>query len=368
MIFDHILGFLGNQTLVKLQSITGDFYPSSRRELSRICCACEDDNLAMVGGLCVHCEKQKDPNAEQCVSMSDARELYGIWKFTGIPRVDGGRRLTMWDVRKVFNRADLEKHMQKKCGSKIKWLRTIAAMDKKNGGLRKKVAGRIHMKAQYQAVLRSLPPKCAAYVNNASMSFFDHIGLQQRAERYSKMTTALEARGLLLRDDSKLCRGYIMNGYGIVAEIVDTMEEMGFLYDHTNYESRCSAKTSQIHKPYRPWRGWGYDSDDFGFFCNSDYDSYDSSVGDEDDYYERLQECRENTKKEVCIDYLYNDKGLTLPRKWEACRERYDYTVSVGAKPALYRQYIYTGQGGQPRRQTSGSKKRGKGKRSTTKG
>lgn len=61
-----------------------------------------------------------------------------------------------------------------------------------------------------------------------------------REKRREELTNALNARGLKIREDSEMCRTYITRGSGVNNEsletIVDIMEEMKFLYDHTEYQ------------------------------------------------------------------------------------------------------------------------------------
>lgn len=196
-LFDHMLSFLGNQTLVKLQSITGDRYPNSRPELAKLCCPCENDNLAILAGLCTPCEKEKSPLFKQHMTLSDARALYGINNW-GIPYY----REDEFEV----DRDDADDHMLKRCGSKMQWLELIAKLDIPR---RKLVAKRIQNRAEYEAVLRSLPLKCRRYTHRPDHELNVAV-LKERGERYSVLTEALQARGLQLRDDSQLSRLYIM--------------------------------------------------------------------------------------------------------------------------------------------------------------
>ncbi|KAF1784763.1 hypothetical protein GQ600_12813 [Phytophthora cactorum] len=43
-IYEEILSFLNNQTLTKMQMITGDRYQQCEPVLARYCCKCENDN------------------------------------------------------------------------------------------------------------------------------------------------------------------------------------------------------------------------------------------------------------------------------------------------------------------------------------
>ncbi|KAE8912471.1 hypothetical protein PF003_g3388 [Phytophthora fragariae] len=67
---------------------------------------------------------------------------------------------------------------------------------------------------------------------------------------------------------------------------------------------------------------------------------------DKDEWYPRdlfremMRDCRDEAKVELCIEYLEN-KGLTLPRKWEKCRQRYDSVKASGGNPEKEMDQIY---------------------------
>ncbi|TDH69678.1 uncharacterized protein CCR75_008722 [Bremia lactucae] len=54
-IHEEVLSFLGNQTLTKLQMITGDHYQQCEPELAAYCCQCENDNPIAKRRLCRRC-------------------------------------------------------------------------------------------------------------------------------------------------------------------------------------------------------------------------------------------------------------------------------------------------------------------------
>ncbi|KAF1792229.1 hypothetical protein GQ600_434 [Phytophthora cactorum] len=54
-VHEEILSFLSNQTLTKMQMITGDRYQQCEPELARYCCKCENDNPVIIAGLCRQC-------------------------------------------------------------------------------------------------------------------------------------------------------------------------------------------------------------------------------------------------------------------------------------------------------------------------
>lgn len=55
--------------------------------------------------------------------------------------------------------------------------------------------------------------------------------------RKDNLEKALKLKGLELRDDSKLCKKYIVNAQGDIDEIVETMCEMKWLFEYGNMNS-----------------------------------------------------------------------------------------------------------------------------------
>jgi hypothetical protein len=53
--------------------------------------------------------------------------------------------------------------------------------------------------------------------------------------RYSKLENALDKYGLKVREDSRLCEGYVMHGIGDINNIVTMMKEMHFFFSQTKY-------------------------------------------------------------------------------------------------------------------------------------
>jgi hypothetical protein len=61
--------------------------------------------------------------------------------------------------------------------------------------------------------------------------------------RKASLVEALQAQGLTLRSDSRLCEQYISNGKGNLSKIVDIMAEMKFYHEKTDY---CDILDSEI--------------------------------------------------------------------------------------------------------------------------
>ncbi|KAF4045216.1 hypothetical protein GN244_ATG02600 [Phytophthora infestans] len=134
-VLEEILSFLGNQTLTKMQMITGDRYQQCEPELAKYCCRCENDNPVIRDGCCRYCY-----GCDEDSSISEARPKYGMTKQQFCDAVDRDQRWKFSWGKPVANyRSDcrwstLESYMIEECGSKREWVRTVAKKD----GIRKK--------------------------------------------------------------------------------------------------------------------------------------------------------------------------------------------------------------------------------------
>lgn len=311
-----MLSFLNNQSLTKMQMITGDQYPRCESHLVQYCCSCEEDKPVINDGLCSDCDAAKGPNYKPKITKTEAKDWYGIVHFAGIP----------CDVRKyytLYKRVDLDRHMMRLHGTRLNWVRAIAKKDSRLSKLR---ATKEKKKQEYEAYLSTLPKGFKAYVQEVSSKVMTKEDLKACAKRFKTISAALNARGLKLRMDSKLCQEYIMAGRRIVDSIVDTMEEMSFLFTHTSYSNRCDNEFNAFRE-----------------------DPFEREWYPRDEYRETMQSLREDVKRELCVEYLDDNMGLTLPRKWERCRSRYDNVVSSGASPHKFVYHIYTGGGRGPK-------------------
>lgn len=234
------------------------------------------------------------------------------------------------------------------CGAETEALKIV---DEEDMLCRQLVARKIYYnKAEFEVFLRSVSPKCASYIVGSHLTDVRGVfSLIPRAERFSTLTAALHARGLQLLDDSKLCRLYIMEGDGFVDNIVDLLEEVAFVQKHTDYSKRCFTKRECVKRfrSYRGGFGWGDDADEASYGALGDAECGAYYLADATDY-EQHRHIRENTKRELSVEFLQEDRGLKLPQKWEVCRERYQNVAAVGAKPKQYMNYIYTGEGKPP--------------------
>eukprot|EP00644_Phytophthora_capsici_P011019 jgi/Phyca11/14841/fgenesh1_pg.PHYCAscaffold_9_\ len=272
--FAHILSFLSNQSVVKLQAATGAIYAGSNAVLSAVCCPCEKDELTIADGLCLACNRVKAPWFRGTITSIDAKKLYGVHD------IDNMTHSTSRTYRRYCLYKDLEHKAIETFGSKKKWLEHIAPKL-----LRRQKIEQAKRRAEeeYRALLATFSKEFQTFVRFFSEDRMTEEQLRERAARLDsvceKLTArsldvdgyfthtsafvlknvgtaeevadsieqtikekerrkqdleALGARDLELSSDSGLCYDYISKGKGAVNDIVDTKEELKFLYAHTS--------------------------------------------------------------------------------------------------------------------------------------
>lgn len=91
--------------------------------------------------------------------------------------------------------------------------------------------------------------------------------------RFNLLTNELKDRGYELRNDSRLCKAYLEGGVGDPANIANTMTEMKFYFEHTDYKGIMDAKYNEACKEMKEW---GYGRPPFCEFWNNDEASWDA--------------------------------------------------------------------------------------------
>lgn len=82
--------------------------------------------------------------------------------------------------------------------------------------------------------------------------------------RENTLKTRLNAVGLPLRSDSKMCAEYIRGERNDLEKVVETMQEMSYLFQHTNYQSILSGIIESWRRDIRASYGW-MDREDFNY-------------------------------------------------------------------------------------------------------
>jgi DNA-binding transcriptional MerR regulator len=309
-LFEIVLSFLNNQTLTKLQMITGDRYPNCEPQLARYCCRCEKDNPVITHGLCLDCNVHSDFRRSS-VPLALVREKYFVTDkdFQRMsPFLQRQRYYTLYDVEK------LEILKTWTHDSKLAWVRKIAQQDMR----RQELAAE---KQERRAYLESLAPGFAAYIEGIKCKRRGKAGLKQASERFLSVKAALAQRGLDLETDAKQCMEFVLTGSGDMNEVVNVTEEHKFLFSLESYPglARDVCVKLEIARKRRD-----------GIYYASEAD----------------RERQATWIAELCVRFLQNNRGLTLPRKWESCRARLEEVAASGGDPLSLAAYVYAGIGG----------------------
>ena len=179
-------------------------------------------------------------------------------------------------------------------------------------------------------LIKSMSIGFYAYLNNfisiLQLIQLTDIELQYTYDRYINLSNALKEKKLSLRYDSYLCSEYIVMDNGHIPDIANDMEEMSFLFNHTNYKSLSNKLINDSKKNQYEFNG-----------CIS------------------KDICRTTAKMQICITYLSNStysgtetKGFntdheSLPIKWIMCKPRFDEVISAQIDPYIEyaSEYIY---------------------------
>jgi hypothetical protein len=195
----------------------------------------------------------------------------------------------------------------------------LSPQQKKDQRRTKYLANKKQKRDELEAFLRMLSPAFVTYAkSNILLKHMSKSELEVCSPRFDELVEALKKRGLELPTDSSICSHYIAQEFGRVGQIVDNTEEKAFLLSHTDYLARSSEDIEAGRE-------------DLGEWCPSE---------DED---MMVANCREDAKAALCVEFLLNNRGLTLPRKWEDCRARLEEVRADGDSLMEERLYIYTG-------------------------
>ncbi|KAG7387031.1 hypothetical protein PHYPSEUDO_014811 [Phytophthora pseudosyringae] len=215
--FAVVLGFLGNQSLVKLQSVTGAQYPGSDALVSSICCPCGGDELAVAKGFCLACNQARDVTFRETVTTTEARRLYGIHDINAVPH----RTFTVYrrGYYSLFRHSDLNRYAQRVFGSKRAWIEMLARKVKRQ---RKLQATKQKAAEEHRAFMATFPD-CFAQFHAEHGTGCDVEQIPQQFERYELMVAALVERDLKTDCTSSTTKEYVLNGHGETEQIADAI-------------------------------------------------------------------------------------------------------------------------------------------------
>lgn len=102
---------------------------------------------------------------------------------------------------------------------------------------------------------------CIENTNVAWESFLTTV--ESIRQRLREIRLQLQEKGCTLRSDSVLCDDYIVHNKGCINHIVDTMVEMKFFFEHTNYAYWMSSMMRDYYRERRRYsHGWFDDEDE----------------------------------------------------------------------------------------------------------
>ncbi len=306
-VFGHILGYLCNQTLAKLQAVTGDQYVQYDAKLIPYACRrCENDNPAIRDGLCTRCHSRRGSYKHYIVK-TEAKDLYHIKNFSGIPCTRHRRSI-------LYARTDLDAHMRNLYGSNREWLKAIAVRVARCQALQ---ITREKKEKEIKAYLESLPDGFQEFINPFYVPHKKST-LKEMLDRYVALDNALALRNLRAINESSYCINYIFMGDEPLEDTVNDIEEANFLNTHTDYLDIAHSTVKQ----FKTIHNHRLNRTEYNFI---------------------LRLCMEITKRMLCVHHLQVDHGYTLPHKWEMCRDRLNMIISAGIIPdrGIARDYIY---------------------------
>lgn len=117
-----------------------------------------------------------------------------------------------------------------------------------------------------QDALRIYSRRATIFLDNLS-SRNEHAVLSELRECWQRLVhlrSALAQKGLALRQDSRLCSSFIDYNNGDLDEIVSTMEEMNFYFEHTNYERLREEAFDRIVRREKYYKGIHTDASEDG--------------------------------------------------------------------------------------------------------
>ncbi|KAL3657480.1 hypothetical protein V7S43_017627 [Phytophthora oleae] len=217
--FAHILSFLSNQSVVKLQAATGAIYSGSNTVVSAVCCRCEKDELVIANGLCLACNRAKTSGFRATITTTDARKLYGIHDINNVPH--STRRMYHRGYYSLFEYEELERNAIRTFGSKKKWLEHVAPKALR----RQKIAqAKRRAEKEYQALLATFSTDFQSFVSIYIGGRMTEERLRERAARFDSVCEKLASRSLDIRGYLTLTSTFVLGNTGSAEEVADSIE------------------------------------------------------------------------------------------------------------------------------------------------
>ncbi|KAG1702554.1 hypothetical protein DVH05_009503 [Phytophthora capsici] len=215
-IHEEILSFLSNQTLTKMQLITGDHYEGCEPELAKICCKCENDNFTISGFLCQQCS-QSCRSYRPRTTKRMAKAIYGLEDndLAALPRNYEGSSC-------LYERSDLMDFISRTCGSKKQWLRRLV---KVRVQWEESEAEKSRKKEFYDFLVYRAPE--LARLKTSGYKDLKMEDMEQWYPRYKDVKQLCDDRKIFLPIALVLprCKDFIKNGFGSAEDVVNTIHK-----------------------------------------------------------------------------------------------------------------------------------------------
>ncbi|KAG1702553.1 hypothetical protein DVH05_009502 [Phytophthora capsici] len=220
-VHEEILSFLSNQTLTKMQLITGDHYEGCEPELAKICCKCENDNFTIGCFLCRQCA-QKWPvyrfGRLLRVTKAMANKFYGV-KLRDLSTLEYERSSGSC----LYDRATLENFMLKSYGSKKGLLRHLV-------NVRARWEKAEAEKWRRKKLCDFLVIRALELVSLVKTGHYKELKVEDKDQWYPRLydiKKACQDGGLNFLSvlESTLCKDFIENGIGSVEAVMNGIQQ-----------------------------------------------------------------------------------------------------------------------------------------------
>ncbi|TDH68142.1 uncharacterized protein CCR75_009803 [Bremia lactucae] len=207
-IHEEVLSFLGNQTLTKLQMMTGGHYQQCEPELAAYCCQCENDNPVAIHHSCRKCL------GSYAYRLYVTRKTARQYGFTGELDEVIDSEINNCYENKWYKWSALESYMLQTFGSKMAWLRHIAMLNTRRDKVR-----------YSRSLQREVGPEVAAIMKQATFRIRSSTELYECRARYFRIKAKMEERGFSFELISDSCKNYITDGIGSVEEVIQSVAD-----------------------------------------------------------------------------------------------------------------------------------------------
>jgi hypothetical protein len=190
----------------------------------------------------------------------------------------------------LYTLTDLDACMVSIHQTKARWLKHIAMIGIKK---QRREETAEQKERQLQLAIDSYLSTCSKSFQtyfSAKLKDLDLFSIKSCYTRFVILETELVKYGLSIRTDSSLYETHIRHGRESVYDVIQTMEEIKFLFANTNYRQLCNGHIDQFKEQERAYKR---------------YVPMDANML-------------------ACLEYLAEPTTRGLSAKWRQCRTRYE--------------------------------------------